>query len=78
MDERIFKTLSNASQDVMMDRVESIAIIYITKDGNMETAYDKNDEASAIELLGGLEFLKNRVMNGYFEFPEFRDDEDME
>ena len=76
MDKRIFKTLSAASKEVMMDRVESIAIVYITKDGNMEATYDKNNKASAIELLGGIEFLKNRVMHGYFEFPEFGDDED--
>jgi len=76
MNERIFKTLSKASKDIMMNKVESIAILYIKKDGMMESAYDKEDEASALNLLGGIDLLKHRVINGYFPVSELDEDDE--
>lgn len=74
----IFKTLTAASSDIMRDNVESIAVVYITKDGDVKTAYDKKGEASALDLLGGVEFLKTRIVHGYFTIPELGVDDDTE
>jgi len=76
MDERIFKVLAKASKDIMMNKVESIAIVYIKNDGMVETVYDKKDEASALELLGGLDLLRHRVVSAYFIIPGLDDDDE--
>ena len=76
MNENIFKTLSQASREIMMDRVESIAIAYITKDGLMCSAYDKEDEASVLSLLGAVDVLKTRITHGYDIVPELSNDDD--
>ena len=77
MNDRIYKSLSQASQDVMMNKVEHLVISWTTSDGEVHTLYDKKDEASFVEMLGGLEILKARVLHGYAHLPElFGDDDD--
>lgn len=76
MDDRIFKTLSQASKDVMMNRVESMAVVYITKDGDMHSAYDKEEDASVLNMIGSVEVLKTRILHGYDIVPEISDDDE--
>ena len=70
MNDLIYKALSKASQDVMLNKVEHIVISWTTSDGEVHTVYDKKDEASFVEMLGGLEILKARVLHGYANIPE--------
>ena len=76
MTDKIFKALSHASTDVMMGRVEHIVISWTTSDGDVHSVYDKKDEASFVEMLGGLEMLKTRVLHGYANIPELNGDDD--
>lgn len=78
MDDRIYKTLSQASSDVMKDKVNSLCIFYITKDGDICSAYDKEDDASVLDMIGALEVLKQRLMHGYDIVPEISDSNDSE
>ena len=76
MNDKIYKALSQASQDVMLGKVEHLVLSWTTSDGEVHTLYDKKDEASFVEMLGGLEILKARVLHGYANIPELFDDED--
>lgn len=76
MQDKIFKTLSQASSDVMLDKVEHIVISWTTSDGQVHTVYDKKPDASFVEMLGGLEMLKTRVLHGYCNIPELDNGED--
>ena len=76
MNDKIFKSLSQASKDIMMDKVEHIVLSWTTADGNIHTVYDKKDDASFVEMLGGLEMLKARVLHNYTDIPEMGNDED--
>ncbi len=76
MNDKIYKALSKASSDIMMDKVEHIVISWTTSDGDVHTVYDKKDDASFVEMLGGLEMLKARVLHGYANIPEIGNDED--
>ena len=76
MNDRIYKALSQASQDIMLGKVEHLVISWTTSDGEVHTVYDKKAEASFVEMLGGLEMLKTRVLHGYANIPELGDDDD--
>ena len=75
MHDKIYKSLSQASQDVMLGKVEHIVISWTTSDGMVHTVYDKKDDASFIEMIGSLELLKTRVLHGYAQIPELDDDD---
>ena len=65
MNDRIYKSLSQVSKDVMRDKVEHLVISWATSDGNVHTVFDKKEDASFVEMLGGLEMVKARIMNNY-------------
>ena len=76
MHDKIYKSLSQASQDVMLGKVEHLVLSWTTSDGMVHTVYDKKDDASFIEMIGSLELLKTRVLHGYSNIPELEDDDD--
>ena len=76
MNDKIYKSLSKASSDIMMDKVEHIVLSWTTSDGEIHTVYDKKDDASFVEMLGGLEMLKTRVLHNYTNIPELGNDDD--
>ena len=65
MNDKIYKALSKASQDIMKDNVEHLCITWTTSDGKIHTVFDKKEEASFVEMLGGLELVKARIMHNY-------------
>ncbi len=76
MNDKIFKTLSQASKDIMMNKVDSIVISYTTNDGLIHSAYDKTEDTSVVEMIGMVEVLKTRLLHGYDIVPEIGNDED--
>ena len=76
MDDRIYKALSQASTDVMLGKVEHLVLSWTTSDGEVHTVYDKKDNASFVEMLGGLTILQARVLHGYAQLPELEDEDD--
>ena len=76
MNDKIYKSLSKASSDIMMDKVEHIVLSWTTSDGDIHTVYDKKDDASFVEMLGSLEMLKARVLHNYTNIPEIGNDDD--
>lgn len=65
MNDKIYKTLAKASQEIMMDKVEHIAITWTNSDGQVSTVFDKKADASFVEMLGGLEMVKARIIHTY-------------
>lgn len=80
--ENTHKVLSDLSVDIMMGRVESIAVVYVkSSDKTIMSHYDTNGDADIFSLIGGLEMLKTRVLFGSVNLPEtggFSDDVDDE
>jgi len=74
MNDKIYKSLSKASQDIMRGKIKSFAMIYSADDGEFTTIYDKDTNTSALELIGGLDYLKSRVMVGYFKDEDTNDE----
>ena len=75
MNDRIYQALSQASADIMMNKVEHLILSWTTSDGEVHTLYDKKDDASFVEMLGGLTVLQARVLHGYANIPELFDEE---
>ena len=61
-DGRFYKALSEASSQVLVGNVSSITVLYVTKDGDMASAYDKEDTTNVLELIGALDALKSRIL----------------
>ncbi|MDM5264692.1 hypothetical protein PF327_10845 [Sulfurovum sp. XTW-4] len=76
--EKIQKTLSEASCDIMRGKVGGLAIVWVDHNGDTKSAYGINDNISSFELLGAVEMLKTRVLHGTIEFSELSEDDDDE
>ena len=79
MNEKIYKALSSASTAIMKKQVAHIVITWTTKDGMINTVYDKGEDDSFIEMIGALELVKTRILHNYAKIPELDNtDEDNE
>lgn len=72
----IQKSLSEASADIMRDKVGGIAIVWIDKNGDTKSAYGTSEGLSSFELIGAIEMLKQRAFKGLIELPEDREDDE--
>ena len=75
MDERIYKSLSSLATGAMTGKIKAMAVITVNNDGSVESFYDMGDE-DAFKVIGSIDFLKHRIMNGSIGIPELQNDED--
>ena len=75
MDERIYKSLSSLATGAMTGKIKAMAIVAVNSDGSVESVYDMGDE-DVFKVIGSIEHLKHRIMNGSIDIPELRNDED--
>lgn len=70
----INESLSHLTKDMLMDRVDSVALVYITKNGDVKSAFYTTNTADVFALTGATEMLKTRIIHGTMNVPEANND----
>lgn len=70
------KTEPDADMIANMDRVietirggevTGLAVVFTFRDGSVGTVFNRTDEGSLFALMGGVDYLRSRIMNGVRE-----------
>ena len=78
INQAVQQALSQCATDIMRDNIESVALVYVTKQGNVHSIYDIDKEANAFEFVGAVNILSQRVAIGTVMMPELGLDDDDE